>query len=333
VDHTPRWVAPNLITFVGLCLIIMSHTMLAWFDPDLTGNAPSWVFALQGICLFVYSTLDNMDGKQARRTGSSSSLGLLFDHGCDAVNAGMLSATSFCCAIGAGPSIFSYIIFLTVIFPFYFASWEEFHLHDFVLPIINGPNEGILSTVIVYFVAAASGGAGWTATEAFGGFTWFHVVMFLACTSATGTCVMQGINVYKRVVVQDGGSFKPAFQRLIPLLAVSVSGLFWCITSPSLMSKHIRLLYLICGSVFADSVMKLLLAHVCKQAFVPSYTLLLMLPLGPINAVLGGPIPEVALLWTMCGLAMANLAFFVFVCTSELKQALGVQCFSIKPSA
>jgi len=25
----------------------------------------------------------------------------------------------------AGPSIFSYIIFLTVIFPFYFASWEE----------------------------------------------------------------------------------------------------------------------------------------------------------------------------------------------------------------
>ena len=36
---------------------------------------------------------------------------------------------------------------------------RRFHLHDFVLPIINGPNEGILSTVIVYFVAAASGGA------------------------------------------------------------------------------------------------------------------------------------------------------------------------------
>ena len=45
-------------------------------------------------------------------------------------------------------------------------------------------------------------------------------------------------------------------ERLIPLLAVSVSGLFWCITSPSLMSKHIRLLYLICGSVFADSVVR-----------------------------------------------------------------------------
>lgn len=32
-------------------------------------------------------TLDALDGKQARRTGSSSSFGELFDHGCDAVSA------------------------------------------------------------------------------------------------------------------------------------------------------------------------------------------------------------------------------------------------------
>lgn len=29
--------------------------------------------------------LDNLDGRQARRTGSSSPLGLMFDHGCDAL--------------------------------------------------------------------------------------------------------------------------------------------------------------------------------------------------------------------------------------------------------
>ena len=37
-------------------------------------------------CLWLYSTFDNVDGKQARRTGSSSPLGELFDHGCDALN-------------------------------------------------------------------------------------------------------------------------------------------------------------------------------------------------------------------------------------------------------
>lgn len=29
--------------------------------------------------------LDNLDGKQARRTGTSSPLGLMFDHGTDAL--------------------------------------------------------------------------------------------------------------------------------------------------------------------------------------------------------------------------------------------------------
>lgn len=30
--------------------------------------------------------MDAIDGKQARRTGTSSPLGELFDHGCDAIN-------------------------------------------------------------------------------------------------------------------------------------------------------------------------------------------------------------------------------------------------------
>lgn len=34
---------------------------------------------------------DNLDGKQARRTKTSSPLGLLFDHGCDATTTFMLS--------------------------------------------------------------------------------------------------------------------------------------------------------------------------------------------------------------------------------------------------
>jgi len=31
---------------------------------------------------------DEMDGKQARRSGNSSPLGLIFDHGCDAMTVG-----------------------------------------------------------------------------------------------------------------------------------------------------------------------------------------------------------------------------------------------------
>ena len=51
-------------------------------------QVPGWALLLCGLGLFVYQTLDAVDGKQARRTGSSSPLGELFDHGCDAMSIG-----------------------------------------------------------------------------------------------------------------------------------------------------------------------------------------------------------------------------------------------------
>ena len=45
------------------------------------GDAPRWVFFLGGFAVFAYLHLDCVDGKQARRTKSSSPLGQLFDHG------------------------------------------------------------------------------------------------------------------------------------------------------------------------------------------------------------------------------------------------------------
>jgi len=36
---------------------------------------------------FAYTMLDNTDGKQARRTGSSSPVGMLFDHYVDTITA------------------------------------------------------------------------------------------------------------------------------------------------------------------------------------------------------------------------------------------------------
>jgi hypothetical protein len=65
---------------------VVTLGVLVQYCPTLTEPAPAWTAALAGAALFTYSTLDNMDGKQARRTGSSSPLGLLFDHGCDGLN-------------------------------------------------------------------------------------------------------------------------------------------------------------------------------------------------------------------------------------------------------
>jgi ethanolaminephosphotransferase len=51
----------------------------------------------------LYTWLDCLDGKQARRTGTSSPLGQLFDHGCDALSVNLLLGNIACSlSIGCG---------------------------------------------------------------------------------------------------------------------------------------------------------------------------------------------------------------------------------------
>ena len=75
--------APNLMTLLGTllqiagCIIIMIQTPLSQKLQPIS-------LLIWGICLCVYQQIDNADGKQSRRNGTSSPLGMLFDHGCDA---------------------------------------------------------------------------------------------------------------------------------------------------------------------------------------------------------------------------------------------------------
>jgi ethanolaminephosphotransferase len=85
------WVAPNLITFSGFMLTVINYLLIAFYDYDFSAAThthdnypiPSWVFLFAGVNVFVAYTLDGIDGKQARRTGTSTPLGELFDHGLD----------------------------------------------------------------------------------------------------------------------------------------------------------------------------------------------------------------------------------------------------------
>ena len=51
--------------------------------PSVPGGTPvpPGVWVAVALLLFLSHTLDGIDGKQARRTGSSTPLGELFDHG------------------------------------------------------------------------------------------------------------------------------------------------------------------------------------------------------------------------------------------------------------
>ena len=126
VNYLPTWLAPNLITLAGLAVLTGAYAVTAAHAPALEAAAPRWVYALMGAATFIYLHLDVLDGKQARRTGSSSPLGQLFDHGCDALAVHLL-IVGIGASIDTGLTAKAVLGQLAVMAPWIAAHWEEYH--------------------------------------------------------------------------------------------------------------------------------------------------------------------------------------------------------------
>lgn len=127
VTLMPLWVAPNLITIVGLIINIITSAAVVGYSPLANSHdVPPHIFILCAAGLFIYQTLDAIDGKQARRTGTSSPLGELFDHGCDAVSTVCVTMSVACAlSLGTHPNyLFYFYIHTTGLF--YLAHWQTY---------------------------------------------------------------------------------------------------------------------------------------------------------------------------------------------------------------
>ncbi|GLH13296.1 Uncharacterized protein GBIM_17884 [Gryllus bimaculatus] len=126
VSKLPLWLAPNLITVWGLIVNILTTLILVWYSPDAKEEAPRWACFACALGLFIYQSLDAIDGKQARRTGTSSPLGELFDHGCDSIST-VFVALSACIAVQLGfyPSWMFFQCFCAMTL-FYCAHWQTY---------------------------------------------------------------------------------------------------------------------------------------------------------------------------------------------------------------
>jgi ethanolaminephosphotransferase len=146
----PAFVAPNLITLVGLIVSLFTTAITLHVHPSLEPGCPRWIGLMVGISLFAYQTLDAMDGKQARKTGSSSALGMVFDHGCDAINAG-ITLLAMGCVMGTGWTGKLFMTYYSAFIPFYIQTWEEYYTGSMIFPAFNGPTQGILMAIAVCF--------------------------------------------------------------------------------------------------------------------------------------------------------------------------------------
>ncbi|VDP61745.1 unnamed protein product [Heligmosomoides polygyrus] len=58
VQFYPLWLAPNLITLIGLVVNLISVLVLSHYCPTTREVAPSWAYASAAFGLFIYQTLD-----------------------------------------------------------------------------------------------------------------------------------------------------------------------------------------------------------------------------------------------------------------------------------
>lgn len=127
VNKIPKTVAPNTLTLIGLLVNLFFYFVMFFFDSSMTKPLPAFAYVGFSIGIFVYQTLDAIDGKQARRTGSGSALGQLFDHGCDALSASLLGV-ALIQTLQLGISVKGKVIMGTIWAPFYLAQLLEHHI-------------------------------------------------------------------------------------------------------------------------------------------------------------------------------------------------------------
>jgi len=289
----PKSIAPNTVTLIGLIWMITSYWFYWFYVPtlEITRNddddeyfgsvPPRWIFLWNGISLLAYQTLDNMDGKQARKTQSSSPLGLLFDHGCDAINS-IFGSANVIIGMNLTPRENMFEIWLLIFGPFvmfYIATWEQFYTGKLIMPIINGPSEGILGAAILSFVSYWFGYQYWQETG------WFDAFDSMSSSSSLQAVtkgvqlrncdfivIFVALGIFQEIVLKSivvAQKYKRSAEDLIPLFVLSFCYLIigWADSEVWLAiprtSLHLAMV------LFVEMSSELMLAHVTAQSFNP----------------------------------------------------------------
>ncbi|GAB4846302.1 Cholinephosphotransferase 1 [Ancistrocladus abbreviatus] len=347
VNFFPLWMPPNMITLMGFMFVVISALLGYIYSPRLDTPPPRWVYFVHGLLLFLYQTFDAVDGKQARRTNSSSPLGELFDHGCDAL-ACTFEALAFGSTAMCGKSTFWYWVIAAV--PFYCATWEHFFTNTLILPVINGPTEGLMLIYLAHFFTAIVGAEFWANNYGtslpflswvpyLSGIPTYKAVLYLM--TAFGLIPTVGFNVYNvyRVVRSRKGSMLQALAMLFPFAVLLGGVIIWDYLSPSdLIRNYPHLVIVGTGLAFGFLVGRMILAHLCdepKGLKTGMCMSLLYLPFAIANALtarLNDGVPlvdERLVLLGYCGFTVALYLHFATSVIHEITTALGIYCFRI----
>ncbi|XP_074077171.1 cholinephosphotransferase 1 [Macrotis lagotis] len=267
VTLVPLWVAPNAITVAGLLVNLLSTLLLVCYCPTATEQAPLWMYITCGLAIFIYQSLDAIDGKQARRTNCCSPLGELIDHGCDSISTVFVSlGASIAVGLGSHPNWLFFCCFIGM-FLFYCAHWETYVSGVLRFRKVD-VTEVQLAIVVIFFITSIGGSAMWDYSLPVIGiklkvfpFLGIAVGAFFSCSNSFHTILNGGVGKNGSTIAGTSVLSPGIHIGLIILLAIMICKK----SSTQLFEKHPCLYIIMFGCVYAKVTQKLVVAHMTKS--------------------------------------------------------------------
>ncbi|KAJ5899891.1 hypothetical protein N7495_004635 [Penicillium taxi] len=346
VELLPMWMAPNMVTLLGFVFIVVNVFFIEVFMPDMIGPGPSWLYFSFALGMWMYSTLDNVDGKQARRTGTSSGLGELFDHGIDSLNCTLASLLETA-AMGFGASQLGAYTALVPCLAMYFSTWETFHTHTLYLGYFNGPTEGLIIAISIMIASGIYGPGIWSRPiielinipQIFGNNSvkdiWVPILVGGFFFGHLPGCIMNVIAARKK----QGLPFTPLLKEWIPMIGFTLCNIAWLFSPHStvLANNHLILYCWTISFVFGRMTTMIILAHLLRQPF-PYWTILQapliggavlanlpLLGFSPVSASL-----ELLYLRAYFVFAFVAYSYWAVLIINRITTFLGINCLTIR---
>eukprot|EP00163_Fabomonas_tropica_P009100 TRINITY_DN18893_c0_g1_i1.p1 TRINITY_DN18893_c0_g1~~TRINITY_DN18893_c0_g1_i1.p1 ORF type:complete len:398 (-),score=46.47 TRINITY_DN18893_c0_g1_i1:145-1176(-) len=338
-----------MVTLIGFTCILINYFQMHFYLPTMVGEAPRYVYVCCALGMFIYQTLDAMDGKHARRTNSSSPLGELFDHGCDALNC-TISALTLASTLQLGTTWWTFMLVFFGLFPFWFSTWEEYHTGILFLGIINGPTEGLFLIQVVHLVTAFTGPNIWLANIktvlGLGHIAWLpslqinHFIVYFSAPSVLGTFFWSTKTVLAELRTRSrhrlGRDVATSIYLLFPLFALLFFSSSWAIIAPEVLTEHAREFLLIVCFVFGKLCGRLILARLTSQRYEPRDLVLAPYLLCLFNATLphilkvSKPlIPNQVMIYAYLAFSLVHYLQVSYCVITEITAILNIKCFSI----
>uniref|UniRef100_A0A0E0CDZ6 Aminoalcoholphosphotransferase n=2 Tax=Oryza meridionalis TaxID=40149 RepID=A0A0E0CDZ6_9ORYZ len=232
--------------------------------------------------------------------------------------------------------------------PFYCATWEHFFTNTLILPIVNGPTEGLMLIYLCHFFTFFTGAEWWAQDfrKSIPLLNWvplvpevpvYGIALFLMIAFAVIPTIGSNIhNVYK-VVEARKGSMLLALAMLFPFGLLLAGVLVWSYLSPSdIMRNQPHLLIIGTGFAFGFLVGRMILAHLCDEPKGLKTGMCMSLayfPFAIANALTarlddGNPLVDEQLVLLMyCLFTVALYMHFATSVIHEITNALGIHCF------